>query len=186
MIEWDKVTGFTKKEFEPPYDVDHEWDMHPTLIKRLEIIRASGMELYRQFRVIIHENGGYSTQGHSKTSLHYGDNPAKEYGITKRVGLAVDFHCEHWSEKHKSWALVPWMDQVFLIYPELSRFEWGIGLHPEWNASGFHLDYRAGVRPPAVWWKKDGLYRSYPFEKFTTALEDVIEWEHKQGRRLRI
>ena len=184
MNDWDKITGFSKKEFEPPYEVSHEWDMHPTLIKRLQLIRDAGLSKYTKFRIIIHENGGYSTQGHSKTSLHYGDSSAKESGLTQRVGRAVDLHCETWSETHKCWVLVSWFDQVFLIYPELSQYEWGLGLHPEWNSSGFHLDYRGGCRNPAVWWKGDE-YKSYPFSEFTKALEDVIKREHSEGRVLR-
>lgn len=174
MINWEAISGFSKREFEPSTKVDIAWDMHPRLVDMLCKLRDHGMSRYNnRFRVMIHHNGGFAVDGHSATSLHYGDPESPEGAV--KVGRAVDFHCEHWSENHECWVLVPFLDQVLLLHPLLDDNGWGVGIHPDWNNDGFHLDYRMGVRSPDVWWKKDGLYRSYPFYRFSEALMDCLE-----------
>jgi hypothetical protein len=171
MIKWDAVEGFSKKEFAPPEEVKGDWDMNVNLIDTLVQLRKKGKQKYGdEFRVMIHHNGGYSVDGHSKTSLHY-------------QGRAVDFHMEHYSDNHKCWALVPWLDQVILLRPLLDGFEedFGIGLHPNWNQQGFHLDFRRGSgRSGAVWWDKSGKYINMTWAYFGDALEDVMNYEFKK------
>jgi len=114
MINWGNIEGFSKREFAPPEEPDHKWDMHPALLTHLVNMRESGLDRFDgEFRMLIHANGGYSIDGHSKSSLHYGIESDTLNGI--RLGRAVDFHCEHYSDNHKCWVIVNWIDQIMLL-----------------------------------------------------------------------
>ena len=175
MINWNGIEGFSKGEFAPPEDIGIDWDMHQKLINKLVELRETSLPKYDgKFRVLVHENGGFAVDGHSEKSLHYGDPAAPEGAI--KIGRAVDFHMEHYSIKHNCWALVPWLEQAMLLYPLLDEDCWGVGLYPNWNQQGFHLDYRLGVRDAAVWWTKPvGGYKGYAFDCFSEALMDVLK-----------
>jgi hypothetical protein len=100
------------------------------------------LSLY-QFRVAmenpiyIHDNGGFSTKGHSSNSYHY-------------QGRAIDFHFKH-------------MTSVSLrkfVVTALRCGLHGIGLYPHWSPKpgGFHLDNRPGGMFN-IWSKnKEGIY----------------------------
>jgi hypothetical protein len=171
MVKWETVVGFSKNEFAPPEPVAGDWDMNINLIDTLVELRNRGNQKYGgEFRILIHNNGGFSVDGHSKTSLHY-------------KGRAVDFHMEHYSDTHKCWALVPWIDQVVLLRTLLDGQEqdFGVGLHPNWNNQGFHLDYRNGAgKNGAVWWDKGGKYVTMSWTHFGECVIDVLRFEfHK-------
>ena len=166
-LNWDGIEGFSKNEFAPPVKPDHDWEMHPEIMDALSSIRRLGIYKYKDFRILIHTNGGYSVDGHSKKSLHY-------------QGRASDFHMEHYSDNHKCWALVPWLDQVMLLNQAVSGENYGVGLHPNWNQQGFHLDYRLGIKGGAVWWDRGGKYKTYGHQSFGDAVMDVLYYEFKK------
>ena len=62
-VNWDAIEGFSKKEFAPPVKPDHEWEMHPGIMDALSSIRRLGIYKYKEFRILIHTNGGYSVDG---------------------------------------------------------------------------------------------------------------------------
>ena len=174
VINWASVQGFSKAEFRPPvrpgtHEIDDaDWDMQPGIIDALGLIRVMGMYKYGKFRVIIHANGGYAVDGHSKGSFHY-------------KGRASDFHMEHFSAKHECWALVPWIEQMMILHNSVSGNDYGVGLHPNWINRGFHLDHRLGVKAGAVWWQKDGKYQFYKHEDFGMAVTDVLRNQFRKG-----
>ena len=97
------------------------------------------LSLYR-FRVaidtpmIINPNGGFSTRGHSPTSLHYS-------------GRAVDFHFTKDIPLRR------------VIVAAIKSGLHGIGLYPYWNNMGFHLDNRTGNKFN-IWVRdKNNVYR---------------------------
>jgi hypothetical protein len=180
-LSWKDVEGFSKREFAPPEEPDHKWDMHPTLLTHLVNMRENGLDRFNgEFRILVHANGGYSTDGHSKSSLHYGIEADTLNGI--RLGRAVDFHCENFSENHKCWVIVNWIDQLMLLRESIGGDDehFGVGLHPNWNQQGFHFDYRVGARGGAVWWSKDGKYKTYQPEYFGEAVMDCLNWEARK------
>ena len=92
--------------------------------------------LRRALGLAIHVHCG--TQGkHVKGSFHYS-------------GLAVDVHIGH---------NIPVVDQ-YLMVEKYNLFS-GIGVYPDWNRPGLHLDVGGGIRRPARWIKKDGVYLAW-------------------------
>jgi hypothetical protein len=96
-----------------------------------------------QFRVamdnpiLIHNNGGYGTEGHSPKSYHY-------------KGRAIDFHFKH---RHN-------VSLRKFVVTALRCGLYGIGMYPLWSPKpgGFHLDNRPGGMFN-IWSKNDkGLY----------------------------
>jgi uncharacterized protein YcbK (DUF882 family) len=88
---------------------------------------------------MIHE--GYATDGHSDKSQHY-------------EGNAVDFHADNITLEEAYVKLCKILDLLQLT----DRV--GLGLYPDWNSPGFHLDLR-GSR--ARWCYRDGI--QLPIEK---------------------
>lgn len=87
--------------------------------------------------MIIHQNGGFSTSGHSRKSMHY-------------MGRAVDFHFKH----NKN------ISTRKLIVTAIQAGLCGIGIYPYWSPypGGFHLDNRETGRFN-IWWRdEDGKY----------------------------
>lgn len=69
------------------------------------------------------------------------------------LGRAIDFvfFIEH-----------PGDIDVILQYNFARKYPWGgIGIYPEWNAPGLHVDTRQGIDHIATWWRdKSGEYKS--------------------------
>ena len=87
--------------------------------------------------VIIH--CGYEGDGHTPSSQHY-------------TGNAIDFHLK---------TDLPFKDQIDNVMLALDELQVsdrvGVGLYPDWNSPGFHLDVR-GVKAR---WGRIGEYVSF-------------------------
>lgn len=117
---------FKRSEFDAPGDPNSGLRMNPWLVKYLDELREM-----TGHPIIIHENGGFSFTGHIDGSYHY-------------QGMAADFHF--------LWGL-PFSEQARRIF-NLGKFG-GIGIYPEWNHPGFHVDIRSGFQ---IWVKRNGVY----------------------------
>jgi hypothetical protein len=104
--------------------------------------------------ILIHDNGGFSTKGHSPKSFHY-------------QGRAVDFHF-----KYKNVSLRR------LVVSAIKCGFYGIGIYPHWSPKpgGFHLDNRPGGMFN-IWSRgEDGMYHYI----WPSALpESLEEWRDK-------
>jgi len=101
--------------------------------------------------MIIHHNGGYARDGHSRKSMHY-------------FGRAVDFHFKH-NRNISTRKLIVCAIQAGLC---------GIGLYPYWEPSpgGFHLDNREAGRCN-IWWRdEDGRYHYIFPDSIPESLEE--------------
>jgi len=109
-----------------------------------------------QFRVAmdnpmyIHNNGGFSTKGHSPKSYHY-------------QGRAIDFHFKHKNS----------ISLRKLIVVAVKCGLYGIGLYPHWSPKpgGFHLDNRSGGMFN-VWTRNEEGKYTYVFP---TAIPESLE-----------
>ena len=91
--------------------------------------------------IVIH--CAYEKGGHAQRSQHY-------------LGNAVDFHVVG-MPFHEA---VYWIEKIL---EDLHVADWvGLGIYPEWNTPGFHLDVR-GTR--ARWGVHNGEYIAYDFIK---------------------
>ena len=126
--EWIWGPEFRHEEFRDPQgEPDSGLYMRPEFMDRLLALRRLvGLP------VIIHANGGFSTQGHAEHSAHY-------------KGLAADLHVPEATLKRTS-------DCIRMI-----EFA-GVGLYPEWKPMpGFHLDQQ---KRRARWVRVGGEYIS--------------------------
>jgi len=164
--DWSKIKGYVKSEFSPPFgkvDAGHEWDMCPELIEAMVEIRDEIKRLYGDAKVIVHYNGGYAVDGHSKRSLHY-------------KGRACDFHAlvpDPESKVPNHFRRLSAVELALIVYNKTTE-RFGIGIY-SW---GVHLDYRYGVDgvKPAVWYEKaQGDYVFMQPLKFTVCLLEAIK-----------
>ena len=96
--------------------------MNGLLLLLMSAVRAEFRRLDPTCRIIIH--AGYATSGHSDGSQHY-------------QGNAADFHIE---------TSIPYHVQIDRMLNILMRLQVadrvGLGIYPDWNNPGFHLDVR--------------------------------------------
>jgi hypothetical protein len=92
--------------------------MNGLLVLLLDAVR----ECWGDAKFIIH--CGFEMDGHVKDSEH-------------KRGNAVDFHIQ------SSWSLPEQSNRLEMILKELQVFnQVGLGIYPDWNSPGFHLDVR--------------------------------------------
>lgn len=108
--------------------------INPLLLWLLQSIRD---RLPRGSAIKIHV--GFKTAGHSKSSWHY-------------KGMAVDFHVIGLSVLEAEEIIMKFLTETGLIEYV------GIGIYPDWNNPGFHLDVR-GTR--AAWSRIGADYLAY-------------------------
>jgi uncharacterized protein YcbK (DUF882 family) len=91
------------------------------------------------------------------------------YSLRKAIGLPIHIHCGT-QGKHVEGSFhynglavdvhigkdVPVLDQYLMV--EKYNLFTGIGLYPDWNNPGLHLDIGRGTKRPARWVKKNGVY----------------------------
>jgi len=143
MTIWDKLQHFSRNE---------NWG-EPNRVSPLLLLTLEALREWTGWPIVIH--CAYATSGHSPRSFHY-------------QGLAVDFHFE---------TGVPYPRQIdyvlgFLdnsgfgvLAGELARARWfnfgqmcGLGIYPDWECPGFHLDVR---NYPARWGRIGDKYVSF-------------------------
>jgi hypothetical protein len=102
--------------------------------------------------IIIHPNGGFSRDGHSRKSYHY-------------MGRAVDFHFYN-NKNISTRKLIVTAAQAGLC---------GIGLYPYWSPypGGYHLDNR-GAGAFNIWWRDEFGKYHYVFPHDVP--ESLEEW----------
>jgi len=181
---------YKKLEFAPKNFVTGElldidpatWDMYPFLIDELSTLRMNNGA-----SVVIHRNGGFSVDGHSDHSLHYGwprspvhvkfsdirpnETPSEEMkDFPTCIGLAVDLTVMDRQGKPR-----PIIDQALMAYKVLPP-GFRIGIYPFWNRPGLHIDYAKGTgKSDSVWFKpKEGKHRFFPRSKFYECIEECI------------
>lgn len=98
--------------------------------------RLLSQHLGYDIAIVIHQNGGYATGGHSSNSAHYKGKAADFHAVNKQTGLIID-----------------WMD-LWIVAEKCALFN-GIGLYPGWHSPGLHVDRGAPYRR---WMRSDGLY----------------------------
>ena len=133
---WDSLKYFTKNE---------KWGdpdkMNPALLLLLDRLRET---IGKPF--VIH--CGYESDGHSTASQHY-------------KGNAVDFHIEGLPLTEANRLLLAALHTIQIAGRQAHEV-CGLGIYPDWNNPGFHLDVRGySARWGAV--KKEGkqVYISY-------------------------
>jgi len=130
---WDVTEGFTEREGWGTPD-----DMDGFVLILISALRLSIRELDPTATVIIHV--GYATDGHSKNSQHY-------------KGYAIDFHFK---------TTLSYDVQMDFIISALRKLQVharvGLGLYPDWNSPGFHIDSRGTM---ARWGYIEGVYSTF-------------------------
>lgn len=117
--------------------------MHPLIIILLEKFRST---LPYGYWIKVH--CGYKEGGHTKNSYHYS-------------GRAVDFHIVGCSLLEAERHLMRFLKRPFFHNnnKQCCLLEYvGIGIYPEWQDPGFHLDVRG---KKASWSRLNGSYTSY-------------------------
>ena len=125
---WDKIE---------PYFLPKEAWGEPKKMSGLLLMVLYDIRFHSGWPIIIH----CGTQGkHCKNSYH-------------SKGMAVDFHFEPPNDS------VPFRNQAEFLMKYLVDMQFdfftGLGIYPNWNSPGFHLDVR-GVK--ARWLKQNGEY----------------------------
>jgi hypothetical protein len=119
-----------------------------------------------QFRVAmdnpiyIHDNGGFTTTGHSENSYHY-------------QGRAIDFHFKYNPVHLRR-----------LVVAAVKCGLYGIGMYPHWmpKPGGFHLDNRPGGRFNVWSRNENGIYTYLFSEQIAESLEEWAKWQHQRQR----
>lgn len=113
---WQRLKYFSK---------DEKWGnpekISPMLLLLLEKLRE---KLGKPF--VVH--CGYENKGHSSASRHY-------------RGDAVDFHVKDMPFKEAVDKLLKALHEIKLL-DQVSAVYVGLGIYPDWNTPGFHIDLR--------------------------------------------
>jgi hypothetical protein len=125
---WASIWHFKPEEFAAPEEPASGLKMNFAVVRTLDDLREKSGH-----PIVVHQNGGFSFRGHCDGSLHYS-------------GRAIDFHFD--------WPDLMLRQQAMLVFG-MGRF-CGIGIYPEWNHPGFHVDMRYG--PFQVWVKRGEKY----------------------------
>lgn len=138
------------------FSVNEKWGlphkMNGLLIMLLEKVRKLYLESYDpEARLSIH--CGYERTGHASNSQH--DQPMKNSKGHEmdRIGNASDFHIVSKLSYSKQ------IEAMILILTDLQvEGIVGLGIYPDWNSPGFHLDVR-GFK--GRWGRVKGKYISF-------------------------
>lgn len=135
MMIWDHLKYFTKEERN--YRGLPAWG-DPGSVNGYILLLLDAIRGWTDWPVIIH--CAYETSSHTENSYHY-------------KGWAVDFHFK---------TEIPYSVQVHTLAQILEELQVsdvvGLGIYPEWNNKGFHLDCR-GYK--ARWGQLGGKYVSF-------------------------
>lgn len=115
------IKGFSKEEkWGDPYQMDG------IIVILLEKVRELYKKQYDEnASFVIHE--GYAKDGHTTNSYHY-------------KGMAIDFHIK------TRLSFVKQVRAVLKILTDLQfNYKVGLGIYPDWNNPGFHLDNRGKI-----------------------------------------
>ena len=130
---WDVTDGFTHYE---------GWGDHSKMdgfvLMLITALRKAIREVDPSATIVVHV--GYTLAGHSKNSQHY-------------KGCAIDFHLN---------TTLRYDAQVDLVISTLRSLQVhervGLGLYPDWNSPGFHIDTRGTM---ARWGYIAGVYSRF-------------------------
>jgi uncharacterized protein YcbK (DUF882 family) len=129
---WKNLRYFTEKEKWGDAD-----KMNPVLLLLLDNLRK---KVGKPF--VIH--CGYEEGGHASGSRHY-------------TGDAVDFHINGMSFPEAMDSLLKALHETDFFGKKAAEYV-GLGIYPDWNTPGFHLDIRGYS---ARWGRIDGEYVSF-------------------------
>ncbi len=127
MSIWEMIEGFSPEE---------NWGNSKKLNGMLLLVISAVRKLFREKDpdAVFIVNNAYATKGHAPKSQHYRGN-------------AMDFHIK---------TSLPFWKQVLIITDILTELQIadrvGLGIYPDWNSPGFHLDVRGSK---ARWGKID-------------------------------
>lgn len=145
-IEWTDVDSFMLWMPLDYFKLSEAWGdpykMHPLLIFIMEKFR---MALPNGCWIKVH--CGYKEGGHTKNSFHY-------------KGRAIDFHIVGCSLLEAERHLIKFLKRPMLFDNKthcLLNYV-GLGIYPDWNDPGFHLDIRG---KKASWSRLGGQYVAY-------------------------
>jgi hypothetical protein len=120
-LDWKLAKGFSPKE---PWGDSHKMDT--SLLWLMSTVRRMYRERFDANASFVIHNG-HETKGHKVTGYH-------------PRGLATDFHIV---TKLMFWEQV---DALETIFAELEVVQYiGLGIYPDWNNPGFHLDTRLEI-----------------------------------------
>ena len=136
MIAWDRIKHFTQAEFQDPRYGPESGDMIDgvllILIVRLRVDTGWPMIIHWAVGGAVDVDG---VHGHADDSYH----------LKKQGCKAVDFHFSTDAS-------------LRLQYYEVSRVGFsGVGIYPDWDMPGFHVDTRPKDETQH-WTRKDGEY----------------------------
>lgn len=104
-------------------------------------------------------NNAYTTSGHENKSQHY-------------LGKAVDGYFKG----------LHWLDQ-FMLALTYGKFG-GVGVYPDWNNPGLHLDVRAKVDGMiTTWMRYGGTYMPVTYENISMVLKDTESKTKKASKK---
>lgn len=121
---WKNIKNFrpTEKNIFGKEAFPYPEQMNPTIVFIVDRLRDYVMQ-----PIIVHStNEEYTT--HTSNSQHY-------------YGNAIDFHIKNLDYLTAVDKTIEFIDSHFLLAKPL-RFYMGIGIYPDWNNPGFHLDFR--------------------------------------------
>lgn len=104
----------------PNFSVQESWG-HPAKMNGALLLTLQALRTYIDKPFVIH--CAYDTKGHSESSQHY-------------IGNAVDFHIVGLTFAEAILEI-----EEAITYLQLRDFI-GLGIYPDWNSPGFHLDLR--------------------------------------------
>lgn len=147
-MQWDDINSLMLWMPLDYFKIGESWGdykkMHPLIIIILEKFRSA---LPSGYWIKVH--CGYKQGGHTKNSYHY-------------QGKAVDFHVVGCSFIEAERHLMRFLKRA--IYYDNKEYYLlnyvGLGIYPEWQDPGFHLDIRG---QKASWSKLNGSHRPYEF-----------------------
>jgi len=125
------------------FNVDENWG-EPSKVNPFLLLILDELRHYIGHSFIIHN--AFATSGHSENSQHY-------------LGNAVDYHIKGISFKSAVDKTLKHLSKMKFLNNQIIDY-CGIGIYPEWNNPGFHLDVR-GYQ--ASWGRIKNKYVSFDY-----------------------
>lgn len=146
---WKAIEGFSP---------DEKWGT-PEKMNGLLLMLLSAVKKEFGCSVVIHE--GYKSSGHADKSQHY-------------LGNASDFHL-NWKDPKDALPYSRQVEKMITLLTDLQvAHKVGLGIYPDWNSPGFHLDVRGCM---ARWGK---INKKDDYVAFNVALNYIKEKEAAQ------
>ena len=163
---WPDLSGrVNPEEFSNPSQMDH---LLVAALARIRLTLDAPMWFTLKGGAPRHPNGDAvdpTATSHSDFSLHkYGiDHVASKrtWGLillTDKKSLAVDFDTDAATDAFSLWQISQVLEKIELPFPPFRLG--GIGLYPDWNVPGFHIDLRPQNHQSfgARWFRLEGEY----------------------------